>query len=190
MAGSAIVLVEGESDRAAVLVLARRLEVSPVDVVATNGVHAFARHLRTRRSGVGVFGLCDAAEEGVVCAALAAAGIGAPVDRPSLEGLGFFVCVEDLEDELIRAAGPERVVEIVAANGDGRAFRTMQRQPEWRDRSIAAQLRRFFGAGSQRKIRYAGYLAEALEVSAVPRPLAGVLAAVGSAGHVDLGRDA
>jgi hypothetical protein len=34
------------------------------------------------------------------------------------------------------------------------------------------------GSGGSRKIRYARYLVEALDLAAVPRPLEGVLAAV------------
>jgi hypothetical protein len=51
--------------------------------------------------------------------------------------LGFFVCVADLEDELIRAAGPALVAEVFAAHGDLGAFRTIQRQPAWRGRDEA-----------------------------------------------------
>ena len=95
-----------------------------------------------------------------------------------LERLGFFVCVEDLEDELIRAAGPALVKEVFAAHGDLTAFRTIQRQPAWRGKHEAAQLRRFLGAGAQRKSRYARLLIEAIELDRIPRPLSGLLAAV------------
>jgi hypothetical protein len=95
-----------------------------------------------------------------------------------MERLGFFVCERDLEDELIRAVGPERVQEIVEANGDLGAWRTFQRQPEWRGRPAGDQLRRFMGSGGRRKLRYASFLVEALEPGATPRPLDGVLAAV------------
>jgi hypothetical protein len=54
-----------------------------------------------------------------------------PGSRAGLERLGFFVCVDDLEDELIRA-GPAQVTEVFAAHGDLGAFRTIQRQPAWR----------------------------------------------------------
>jgi hypothetical protein len=37
------------------------------------------------------------------------------------------------------------------------------------------QLRRFFGSGGRRKIRYARFLVEALELDRVPSPLDGVL---------------
>ena len=55
---------------------------------------------------------------------------------------------------------------------------TLQKQPAQRDRPHDAQLRRFFGSGSGRKIRYARLLVEALDLDNVPRPLDGVLAHV------------
>ena len=51
-----------------------------------------------------------------------------------MERLGFYVCVADLEDELIRAHGAASVEEVVDAQGDLGSFRTLQKQPEWRGR--------------------------------------------------------
>jgi hypothetical protein len=48
---------------------------------------------------------------------------------PRPETLGFFVCVDDLEDDLIRAVGAERVERIVEAEGQLGPFRTLQKQP-------------------------------------------------------------
>jgi hypothetical protein len=95
-----------------------------------------------------------------------------------MEQLGFFVCVADLEEELIRSLGAPRVEEILRANGDLHRFRTLQQMPAWRDRPTEEQLRRFMGSGGRRKIRYARFLVDALELERVPRPLDGVLAAV------------
>jgi hypothetical protein len=95
-----------------------------------------------------------------------------------MEALGFYVCVADLEDELIRALGPAAVVQVVEAHGDLGPFRTFQKQAAWRGRPAEEQLRRFMGSGGRRKIRYARYLVEALEPSQVPRPLDRVLAYV------------
>ena len=65
------------------------------------------------------------------------------------------------------------------AQGDLGAFRIIQRQPAWWGRDQAAQLtRRFLGAGSQRKLRYARLLTEAIDSDRIPRPLEAVLAAV------------
>jgi hypothetical protein len=95
-----------------------------------------------------------------------------------MEQLGFYVCVADLEDELIRALGAAEVERVVDAQGDLGSFRTLQRQPAWRGRPKEDQLRRFMGSGGRRKIRYARLLVEALDLDHVPRPLDGVLAHV------------
>jgi hypothetical protein len=95
-----------------------------------------------------------------------------------MERLGFFVCNADLEDELIRALGADAAERVVEAHGDIGPFRTLQKQPEWRGRPAHEQLRRFLGSGGRRKIRYARFLVEALELDRVPRPLDGVLAHV------------
>ena len=94
-----------------------------------------------------------------------------------MERLGFFVCVADLEDELIRALGAARVEEIVDAHGDLGPFRTLQKQPAWQGRPAKEQLHRFMGSGGRRKTRYARFLVEALDLANMPRPLDGVLRA-------------
>jgi len=188
-AAGAVVLVEGVSDQIAVETLAGRLgrdlPAEGIVVLPVGGAHGVARYLRRfgpQGSGARLAGLCDAGEERIVARGLAAAGLGAPGSRAGRERLGFFVCVEDLEDELIRAAGPARVTEAFAARGDLAAFRALQRQPAWRGKDEVAQLRRFLGAGSQRKLRYARLLTEAISLDQVPRPLAAVLSAVGVPG--------
>jgi hypothetical protein len=95
-----------------------------------------------------------------------------------MEELGFYVCVKDLEDELIRALGAATVEQILEDEGDMHRFRTLQKQPSWRGRPCEQQLRRFMGSGGSRKIRYAQILVEALDLRHVPRPLDGVLARV------------
>jgi hypothetical protein len=188
-AASAVVLVEGVSDQIAVETLARRLgrglPAEGIVVLPVGGAHGVARYLRRfgpQGTGARLAGLCDAGEERVIARGLAASGLGAPGSRADLERLGFFMCVEDLEDELIRAAGPARVTEAFAARGDLGAFRALQRQPAWRGKDEAAQMRRWLGAGSQRKLRYARLLVEAISLDQVPRPLAAVLTAVGEPG--------
>jgi hypothetical protein len=57
-------------------------------------------------------------------------------------------------------------------------LRTIQRQPAWRGKDEAAQLRRFLGAGAQRKLRYARLLTEAISLDRIPRPLSALLCAV------------
>ncbi|QFZ24217.1 ATP-dependent endonuclease [Saccharothrix syringae] len=176
----AVVLVEGVSDQIAVETAAARLgrdlAAEHVVVLPVGGAHGVTRHLRRfGAEGVRLAGLCDAGEAHVVARGLAAAGLG---PRTDLERSGFFVCVEDLEDELIRAAGTERVLGVLDGHGDLGAFRKIQRQPAWRGRDEAAQLRRFLAAGSRRKLRYARLLTGAVPLDRIPRPLTALLAAV------------
>jgi hypothetical protein len=95
-----------------------------------------------------------------------------------MERLGFYVCVEDLEDELIRTLGTTVVEQVIEAQGDLKSFRTFQKQPAWRGQTTKEQLRRFFGTHSGRKIESASLLVDALDLAEVPRPLDGVLAHV------------
>jgi hypothetical protein len=175
-AARAVVLVEGISDQIAVETLAGRrgrdLAAEGIVVLPVGGAHGVARYLHRfgpEGTGARLAGLCDAGEAHIVRRALATAG---------LAGSEFFVCTEDLEDELIRAVGPARVTEVLAAHRDLGAFRTMQRQPAWRGRDEAAQLRRFLGAGAQRKLRYARLLTEAITLDRTPEPLTALLTAV------------
>ena len=172
------VLVEGVSDQHAVAALAERhsrdLAAEAIAIVPIGGAQAIGRFLELygpHGLDLRLAGLCDAGEEPDFKRALERAGFGSDLTRGDLERLGFYVCVEDLEDELIRALGAESVVEVVDAQGDLGPFRTLQKQPEWRARTIEEQLRRFMGSGGRRKIRYARLLVEALDLADVPRPL-------------------
>ncbi len=183
------VLVEGVSDQRAVEALARRrgldLDVAGVRVVPIGGAQAIRSSLeRFGPHGLGLrlAGLCDAGEEAHFRRALEQAGLGSDLTRADMEALGFFVCVADLEDELIRVLRPARVEEIVDREGDLGAFRTLQKQPEWRGRDTHDQLRRFMGSGGSRKIRYASLLVDALDLAHVPRPLDGLVAYVAAPG--------
>lgn len=181
----AIVLVEGISDQIALETLAvrrgRDLAAEGVTILPVGGAHGLTRYLRRfgpEGAGLRLAGLCDAGEEEVLRRGLAAAAVGSAASRADLERMRFHVCVEDLEDELIRAAGAELVRELFAAHGDLDSFGSMRRQPAWRGRAEDAQMRRFLGAGSARKIRYARLLVDAVDLSRVPRPLDAVLADV------------
>ena len=177
------VLVEGTSDLVAIEALAERrdrdLDAERVSLVPMGGAQAIGRFLDLFvPDGVRVAGLCDAAEEHEFQRGLERAGLGSNLTRDDMERLGFFVCVEDLEDELIRALGAAAVEEVVDAQGDLGSFRTLQKQPAWQGRPREEQLRRFMGSGGSRKIRYARLLVEALEPDQVPRPLDLLLAYV------------
>jgi len=176
-----VILVEGMSDRLALESLASRrgrdLRVEGVSIIAMGGAKNIGRFLdqfRPRGLAVRLAGLCDEAEEPDFRLGLERAGLGSGLSRADMERLGFHVCVEDLEDELIRALGAEAVVKVIEARGELGAFRTLQKQPAWRGRPIEQQLRRFLGNRS-RKIECAPLLVGALDLSSVPRPLDEVL---------------
>jgi hypothetical protein len=95
-----------------------------------------------------------------------------------MESLGFYVCVADLEDELIRSLGSASVEQVVEAQGELGSFRTLQKQPAQQERTVEEQLRRFMGTRGGRKIRYARLLVGALDLTRVPRPLDRLLAHV------------
>ncbi|MFF5504911.1 TOPRIM nucleotidyl transferase/hydrolase domain-containing protein [Streptomyces roseolus] len=171
-----VVLLEGRSDVAAVEALAARrgrdLAAEGVCALSMNGVTNAARHARLLGPpglGLRLTGLCDDAERAHYARGLAAAG--ADPDA-------FFVCVADLEDELIRALGVDRVGELVAAEGEGRALRTFLHQPAQRDRGPLPRMRRFLGTTSGRKIRYGRILVDGLDLARVPAPLDGLLASL------------
>jgi hypothetical protein len=150
-----LVLVEGESDRAALEALARRRGVEAPRIEVLGGAHAVRGRARRAPDGVALAGLCDAGE--------------APVFRRALAEV--HVCDPDLEGELIRALGPERVVGLIEAEGELGSFRTLQRQPAQRTRPLEAQLVRFLAGRAGNKARYARRLVEALDLDRVPAPL-------------------
>ena len=172
------VLVEGVSDQRALETLASRrgrsLEGEGVSIMPIGGsknIGSFLQRFGPMGLDRRVAGLCDAAEEGDFRRGLERAGMGSDLALADLERLGFFVCDADLEDELIRALGAEAVEAVIEAHGELGSFRTLQRQPAQRGWSREAQLRRFMGTRSGRKIDYAGFLVQALDLTQVPRPL-------------------
>jgi len=180
-----VVLVEGISDQFALEALAARrrrdLAAEAVSIVPIGGAQAIGRFLARfgpDGSNVRLAGLCDVGEVDVFRRGLERAGFGAGLTRDDMERLGFFVCVIDLEDELIRALGAPSVEAVVEAEGDLGSFRTFQKQLAWRGKPIDAQLRRFLTSSDRRKLRYVRRFVDALDLSAVPRPLDGVLAHV------------
>jgi Overcoming lysogenization defect protein-like, TOPRIM domain len=177
-----VVLVEGISDQRALEALAERrgrdLRAEGISIVPMGGAQAIGRFLDRfgpRGSDVRLAGLCDAAEERPFQRALERAGFGSNLTRTDMEALGFYVCVEDLEDELIRSLGAAAVEEVIDAQDELGSFRIFQNQPAWRGRRTEEQLRRFIGTHSGRKIEYGALLARALDLDQVPRPLDRVL---------------
>lgn len=181
-----VVLVEGISDEIALETAAvcrgRDLEAERVVIAPIGGAHAIGRFLTTLGplvSQVRLAGLCDLREEEVFRRGLVAAGVGTPRTRTDMERLGFFVCVNDLEDELIRAVGTAGVEALFDSQGDLRSFHSFQSQPAWEGRELPAQLRRFLRSSARRNLRYARLLVEAAaEQNTMARPLDALLTAV------------
>jgi hypothetical protein len=178
----AVMLVEGISDQIALDTLAvrrgRDLDVEGVLILPIGGAQAVSHYLLRlgpKGANVRLAGLCDAAEEDFFRRGLARAGLGSPQTRTDMERLGFFVCVDDLESELIRAVGPARVEALFDSQGDLGSFRSLQKQPTWRTQRVEAQMRRFLGSGARRKLRYARLLARLVDLESVPYPLDAVL---------------
>ncbi|WP_433399671.1 TOPRIM nucleotidyl transferase/hydrolase domain-containing protein [Streptomyces sp. CA-146814] len=166
------VLLEGPSDAAAVEALAAGygldLTAQEVCVLPMGGAMNVGRFIDLLGPGgldLRLTGLCDARERDYYARNWVRAGL--PPE--------FFVCDVDLEDELIRALGVERVTELVRQNGDLRPLRTFQSQPAQRDRSPEQQLRRFIGTKKGRKIHYGKVLVDALPHESVPPPLRDLL---------------
>jgi hypothetical protein len=184
-AASSVVLVEGISDKLAIEALPERrgraLAAEGIVVVPMGGwknIERFLDRFGPRGDDVRLAGHCDAAEEGDFRRGLERAGLGSDLTRAEMERLGFFVCVADLEDELIRSLGAVAVERVIEAQGDLESFRIFQKQPAWRERTDREQLRRFLGTRGGRKIRSAAVLVDALDLTRVPRPLDRVLAHV------------
>lgn len=174
------ILVEGESDKAAVETLAPRygidLAAEQVEVVAMGGAGNVGRYLaEMTAAGRRVGGLYDEAEERFVARALGRQ------EGEDLTRQGFFACRRDLEDELIRAIGLSGMTALIDAHGELDSFRTLQHQPAHRGGEVADQLRRFLGTTSGRKIRYGAIMAEAVALEALPEPLEGLLTWIWSA---------
>jgi hypothetical protein len=191
---SGVVLVEGESDRAAVEAMARRqgLDLAAARIVVVpmggaSGISRFVELLGPPGAGLRLCGLFDEAEIGYVRRALERVGwfprylrsrrelfedAGA---RAGLAALGFYACVRDLEDELIRALGSGAVLGVVEAEGELARFRSFAQQPDHRDEPVEDQLHRFFGTRSGRKIHYPPRLVDALPPGREPACLTEVL---------------
>lgn len=160
-----MILVEGVSDQIAVETLAQRrgrdLLAEGVLVVPIGGAHAVGR-FRREHPTVAAVGLCDAAEQELFTAVLG------PDD--------VFVCEPDLEGELLRAVGNERMLAIVAEQGELRRLTTMSAQAAWSALPVEARLQRFITSRARAKHRYARLLVEAaVDADAVPGVLDGVL---------------
>ncbi|MER6218079.1 MULTISPECIES: TOPRIM nucleotidyl transferase/hydrolase domain-containing protein [unclassified Streptomyces] len=171
-----VVLVEGPSDLAALEALATRfgraLHEEGVCVLSMGGamnVGRYAGLLGPPGLGLRLTGLCDEQERPFYDRAL---------ERAGAPGREVFVCVKDLEEEMIRALGVPVVEEIVEAEGELTPWQTFTRQPAQQGRNRQDQMRRFLGTRKGRKIRYGHLLAGALDPGRVPAPLDALFAAL------------
>lgn len=178
--GGRVVLVEGASDKRAVASLATRhdrdLAQDGVVIIAIAGATNIGRFVEMLGPGgfdVHLSGLCDRGEARDFARAIDEAGVGSAFDEASLARLGFFVCHDDLEEELIRALGPDAVMGVMESQGQLRSFQRFQNQPAQREKSIEDQLWRWLG---NHKIRYAPLLVDALDLDRVPGPLGSLMA--------------
>src|SRR5256714_10620842 len=136
-----VVLVEGVSDQRALEALAARrgrdLGAEGISIVAIGGatnIASFLHRFGPHGFDLRLAGLCDAGEEGDFRRGLERAGLGSNLTRAEMESLGFYVCVADLEDELIRSLGASSVERLRDAPGDPRPFPPPQQQPSWQGR--------------------------------------------------------
>jgi hypothetical protein len=163
-----VVLVEGASDAAALHAAAETLGVDPaaagVAILPMGGAMSVRRFVGALApSGVRLRGLCDESEVGFF-------------RRAGLAATEIAVCRPDLEGELLKALGTERVEAVLARRGDLGLFRTFQHQPAQRGRDVTAQLHRFFGTTSGRKELYGRLLTAELARPELPAPLLDALA--------------
>ena len=158
----AVVFVEGITDRLALEAVAARLgfDLSGVEIVPIGGAQAI-RRAAAAYDGERVVGLCDAGEERFFRRVL---------------GDATYVCEKDLEDELLRALGTERTLELIRAQDELETFRNFQNQVYWRGKPVERQLRRWLRSADGRSNRYPPLLVHALEPDEIPPPLVGVLA--------------
>lgn len=172
----AVVLLEGESDVAAVRTAAETTgtDLSAVRLVDMGGITNVGAHLRaldvSGRADLPVLGMCDAGETRFVVGALERSGhrLG---DAEDLSRAGFFVCVSDLEDELLRAVGTERAMAALERHGLADRVAALRQQPAWRGRPLHDQLHRFAGVASRRKALFATAMTAELAPEELPDPL-------------------
>jgi len=158
------VLVEGDSDRQAVLAAAaaegRDLVDEGIVVVAMGGATNIERAVRTygpKGRDLGLVGLCDEPELRYF--------------ERFLDSDDIFVCRSDLEDELIRAMGLDEMVRFIESQGELKPSRTFQKQPAQRDRTLAQHVHRYCGIRAGRKVRYVEAMATWVAPDRTPPPL-------------------
>jgi predicted ATPase len=173
-----VLLVEGPSDRLAILALAtkqgRDLDAEGISVTALDGAGTFGTMLGLlgpKGLGIRIIGLCDADAEQRWARVLAEGG--AVPDRAAMAAQGFLVADPGLEALLVGALGEVDVEAVITQEGSQRQFEMFARQPQQQGQSKRDQLINFI---QKDKTRWAPLLAEALELQSIPAALAEVLA--------------
>lgn len=169
-----VLVVEGESDHAAIRALADRLgknlDAEGISVVSLEGAGTFSTFFSLLGSSgldIPLGGLCDADEESTWRGVLAGGELEVE-DASDMANAGFFVCREDLEDELFRALNATGVEAALRAGGEGAAFDRFAEQPT-QSGSRETVLRRYV---DKNKVRCAPILIDALDLNAnIPIPL-------------------
>lgn len=167
-------LVEAESDKAALTTLAPRFgvdfEVENITVTVINGAGNFGRAIdEATAAGHRVGGLYAESEERFVAFAL---------NRQEGEDLtrqGFFACRRDLIDELVRAIGVSELTPLLESKSDLKGFRAFQGQGAHIEAEATEQLRRFLSANGARKADYAARMADEVPFEDIPEPLNGLI---------------
>ncbi|MEM9612179.1 MAG: TOPRIM nucleotidyl transferase/hydrolase domain-containing protein [Actinomycetota bacterium] len=174
----ALILVEGVSDQVAIETaaarLGRHLDEEGVVVVPVGGFGAIAGFLREYGPGgreLDIAGLCDADAGPAIERTIEDVGLEPFTASDGLMGYGWGVCRRDLEEELIRAAGPERMIDVIEAEGELRSFQTLQKQAAWDGHPVEEQLHRFIRSRARRGTRYAALLTDAMDIDRIPAPL-------------------
>jgi len=173
-----VVLVEGPSDRVALLRLSERLkrnlDAEGVTVLSLQGAGGIAAHLKLLGPaglGLEVLGLCDEDREANWTKELQKAGIPA-TDRASMAANGFFVAVKDLEDEFIQVLGISAVMAAISAHGEAATFAQFAQQPKYKPMAPAERLRVFLHNDA---VRWAIALTDALNLSHIPGSLSAII---------------
>jgi predicted ATP-dependent endonuclease of OLD family len=176
-----VILVEGLSDRLALLTLARRqgrnLDAEQISIVALHGagtIGSFLSLLGANGLKLKLCGVCDEDKESDWIKKLEQNGFGSGLTRAKLASLGFFVSVRDLEDELVKALGNAEVERVIDAQGEKATLSTFASQPDKKGKPLNEVLRLFLQS-RDRKVRYAPLLVDALDMAKVPQVLTDVL---------------
>jgi hypothetical protein len=182
------VLLEGASDVAAVRVVAERagidLAAGAVHLTDMRGATNIRSHVLAATQAAQsprLLGMCDAPEARFFLRALRRVGCDLE-DVDDLPAWGFQVCHRDLEDELMRHLGEAGTRLVLDDLGLTQRFAMLTQQPAWVSGTFHEQVHRFAGAASGRKELMATALAAALDLNALPSPLAALVESLSGTG--------